>query len=143
IYSTDTKLLLEAITGVKYPAANEFKMKAAGGAVRRNAHLVRTFAPQIERVLRSIQNDLSGQTERAFYDATAPFAMTEPKLLYQTADTLEFTGKYLDDMALEVDYQKRLMRWMITFLAIQIAIAFVEMLYDPPGAAIRVATAQQ
>ncbi|WP_285601923.1 hypothetical protein, partial [Kineosporia sp. NBRC 101731] len=32
---------------------------------------------------------------------------------------------------------------MITFLAIQIAIAFVEMLYDPPGAAIRVATAQQ
>lgn len=141
-YSVDTKILLEALTGVKYPAANELKMKAAAGAVRRNAGLVRAFAPQIERLLRSIQDDLNGQTEKAFYLKVAPFAMQEPRVLYKTADGMDNTGKYMDEMALEVDYLKRLMRWMIVFLAIQIAMAFIEMLYNPPGAAARIASAQ-
>ncbi len=107
ITSSDTKLLLEFITGVKYPAANDAKMRMGSAELRNIANMLREYAPQIEKMLRNVQGNLKGETEGAFYGSVAPYALTEPKLLYSTADMLEGSGRYLDEMALEVDYLKR------------------------------------
>ncbi|GAB3240164.1 hypothetical protein [Kineosporia babensis] len=142
IPSTEAKTFLEVVSGVPYPSVSEQKVRAAAESMLTHARMVGALAPQVEMLLRSLLGDLNGQTARAFYRRAAPFALTEPKLLHKAAAVMRDSGRYLNEMALEIDYLKRLMRWMMIFLVLQMAIAFVEMLYNPPGAAARIAAAQ-
>ncbi|MCD5311851.1 WXG100-like domain-containing protein [Kineosporia babensis] len=142
IRDQDLRRFLEAVTGIPYPAVDEVKLRAVAEVLSRSAVNVGEIADLLVPVVHAVQGDLNGQTGRAFRQRVAPFVLQEPGLLQRTADHLSESGRHAEAVALEIDYLKRLMRYMMVFLAIQIAIAYVEVLYNPPGAAARILAAQ-
>ncbi|GAB3240533.1 trichohyalin-plectin-homology domain domain-containing protein [Kineosporia babensis] len=132
--------ILYYLTGIRPSAVSPAVLDGASQILAEGGRKTQSeLIPALHTSVRNVRGRMLGETAEAFAVAAGMYVSSGPKLLVAAADILLDLARYLKTMGFEVRKLNAVIRWVLIFMLAQYLWAYYEMVYNPPGAAARIA----